>query len=746
MDVGGRAGETRRIGEVDTFLPVAQDKSSLLFLDLRTTFDNLNQREGNFGLGYRVMQDSGWNLGAYGFFDRRRSPQSHYFSQVTVGLEALGQDFDARANAYLPLGRKSYDIEDSARVDLSGGTLQIQSGVERAYHGGDAELGWRVPVFGTDQDAELRVYGGGYWFDAKLSEAVIGPRARVEFRLYDPVEALPGSRITFSGELQRDEVRGTQHFLGLKLRVPLQAETTAPRLSPQERRMTDPLIRDVDIVTQNATVSENATFAGQNVSTLTTITDGANAQSQIDGAAANTLIVLNGTATVSSQITLQQGQTLTSGGSILSFTGASSGRTVNFTIPGSAGTLRGAVAGNSILTLSSGSSLKGLTVENTSSAANSYAVSAVNTTGANIVGATLLSAKGAALWVDNSTSTTVSRSTVTASDGAGIALRNSASTSLSDNMLQATGSGASALSVDNADNSTFTGNTVRASGWHGTAFTISGSSGLALSNNTVSASGAGGSALRMDQSSGTVSGNSISTTGTGDGTTNPHALWITQGGGSTVTDNTVSAGGQYGSAMYVDNSAAITVSGNRLNADGYAGRGLQLFNSAGSTVSGNTIATTDTNTSVGFYTTATALFLESSAGTTITGNTLTTKGHSGAGMNLRYSANLTVTDNTITTIGEQATAMVLTGSANGAVKTNRISTAGASANGIQIFLNAHNARVEGNTVTVSGATTNHVHINLSDGVSVVDNRLTGMGNGGVTAVSAGSLTVSGNTP
>lgn len=745
VDVGGRAGETRRIGEIDTFLPVAQDQNSLLFLDIRTSFDNLDQREGNFGLGYRMMQDGGWNLGAYGFFDRRRSPEAHYFSQITAGVEALGQDFDARANAYLPIGRDSYDIEDSARVDLSGGTIQIQSGVERAYRGGDAELGWRVPVFAVDQDAELRVYGGGYWFDAERSDAILGRRARLEFRLYDPVEALPGSRITFSGELQRDDARGTQHFLGLKLRIPLQAETTANRLSPQERRMTDPLVRDVDIVTQNATVKEAATFGGQSLSTLTTITDGTNTQSVIDGAGANTLIVLNGTATVSSQITLRQGQALITGGSVVSFTGASSGRTVSFTMPGSAGTLRGAVAGNSVLSLSSGSSLKGVTVENTSTAADSYAVSAVGTTGASIADANLRSAKGTALWVDNSTSTSISRSTVTAADGAAISLRNSASTTLTGNTAQATGLASSALLVDNADNSTFTGNTVTASGWHGTAFSVSGSSGLTLSNNTVSASGAGAGALRLNLSDGTISGNVISTTGTGDGTNNPYALSIIQGGGSTVANNTISGTGQYGTALYVENSAATTFSGNTLTASGYAGRGLHIINSAGSTISGNTITTRDTSSGVGFYTSPTGLFMENSAATTISNNIITTAGEA-AGMNLRYSNSLTVSGNTITTTGNSATAMVLTGSANSTVSGNRATTTGASSNGIQLFLNANNVLVENNTVSASGAGSSAVSANTVSDLRVLNNRLVGVGNAGVFLTSATNTTISGNTP
>jgi len=726
IDFSGKVGETRRIGEADLFLPVAQDERRLLFLDIRSNFDNLDQREGNFGLGYRAMQDEGWNFGLYGFFDRRRSTEHNYFSQITTGIEALGQDFDARANVYLPIGQKSYEVENSARVDLTGGSIQILSGIERAYHGGDAELGWRVPLFAPESSAELRVYGGGYWFDAEASESVAGPRGRLEFRLFDPIEALPGTRVTLSGELQRDEARGTQHFLGLKLRIPLQAETARP-LTPQERRMTDPLIRDVDIVTQSATISEKATFGGQTLSGVTAITDGATAQSVIDGAASNALLVLNGTATVSSQITLRQGQTLSSGGSVITLTGASSGRAVSFALPGGTGSLRGAVAGTSVLALSSNSTLSGLTVENTSTANDSTAVSSSGTSGARISGATLRSAKGAALSLNNAASASVENTTISAS-----------------------GLSSNAVTISSSNNASFTGNTITASGWHSNGFDISGSTGLALSNNTISASGLGSIALRVDQSSGSVTGNTLSTSGNGDGTNNSYVAWITQGGGSTFANNTLTSTGKYATAFYIDNSASITLRGNTTNTSGFASRGIHITNSASATIADNRLTTTDVTASVGFYTSAVALFLESSSNSTIQGNTLSAKGVSAPGMNLRGSSGLTVTGNTVTTTGEYGIGIIMTNSTDATVTSNTIRTSGANAHGIQVYLNSHNATVRDNTATSTGTSAAAVNVSNANDASVTGNKLNGngnaTGNAAVTSTNAANLTVSGNTP
>ena len=722
VDAGFKASESRRIGEVDYFLPIIQNERSLLFLDLRTNFDNLSQQEGNFGLGYRTMQDNGWNLGAYTFFDRRRSIEDNYFSQITTGLEALGENFDARANAYIPIGNKTKEVENSTKVDLSSGSIQILSGIEKVYHGADAELGWRVPIFDANENTEIRVYGGGYWFDAESSASITGPRARLEFRLYDPITVLPGSRITFSGEVQHDDARGSQHFFGLKLRIPLQAEKTAKYLSSQERRMTDPIIRDVDIVTQRATVSEQATLGGQTISGLSTITDGATAQSVINNAGTGKLIVLNGTTTVSSQLTLGEGQTLRSGGSNVTLTGVNSGRTINFSIPGSAGTLSGSVAGTSVLSLSSNSTLDGLTVENTSVANNSTAVSASGISGASIIGSNLTSTNGAALRIDNSNS---------------LIVRNS--------NIQASGSQSSAILINNADNSSFSNNTINASGWHGTSMSVDNTSGLSLTNNTISASGAGAAGLYLNQSSGSVSGNTISTSGNGDGITNPYALWLNQAGGSTISNNNITSTGQYGTTIYVDNSAGITIDSNTTTASGYVGRGLQLLNSAGSTISNNIITTKDTSPGVGFYTTSTGLFMESSANTTIIGNTIVTKGES-AGMNLRYSNALSVSNNNITTEGNLAIGMALTGSGDSSVKNNIVSTLGNDSHGIQLFLNANNTIVESNTVTVSGGGSNLVILNTVDNIQIINNRLTGSGDGGVSSSNSTNLTISGNTP
>ena len=179
IDLEAKPGSKRTLGEADLFLPLSQDARSLLFANLRTRFDNHSSREGNFGLGWRQMQDSGWNLGLYGYFDRRRSPNTgYYYNQATLGAEALGQDWEFRANSYVPVGTKVHTLGTTGGVStasLSGATIQVTTSAisteeERALKGFDAEAGWRTPLFDSEARRQLRLYLGGYRFnDGRVS-------------------------------------------------------------------------------------------------------------------------------------------------------------------------------------------------------------------------------------------------------------------------------------------------------------------------------------------------------------------------------------------------------------------------------------------------------------------------------------------------------------------------------------------------------------------------------------------------
>ncbi|MBV16221.1 MAG: hypothetical protein CMO05_01960, partial [Thalassospira sp.] len=123
IDLEGKAGTDRNLGETDLFIPLWQDDDTLSFGSIRARMDDNNSHEGNFGLGIRQMLDTGWNIGGYGYFDRRHSPYGNKFNQVTIGVEALSMDWDFRANGYVPIGTTSYMEDSLSTVDFSGASI-----------------------------------------------------------------------------------------------------------------------------------------------------------------------------------------------------------------------------------------------------------------------------------------------------------------------------------------------------------------------------------------------------------------------------------------------------------------------------------------------------------------------------------------------------------------------------------------------------------------------------------------------
>ncbi len=339
LDLEGKAGTDRNLGETDLFIPLWQDQDTLTFTSLRARMDDNNSHEGNFGLGIRQMLDTGWNIGGYGYFDRRHSPYGNKFNQLTFGAEALSLDWDFRANAYIPIGTTQYMEDSLSTVDVSGATLMYKQGEERALRGFDGEIGWRIPLFEADAGQQLRAYAGGYRFTENNVDTVQGPRGRLDLT-FDEVPFLwEGSRFSLGAEIQHDSPRGTQGFASFRLRIPLQGfgDAPKPRLTTLERRMTDPIIRDIDVVSQAGQFSEASeitqTADGETITLLNSAsTSAANFTTAITNAGANSTVILSGNYTsINSMTTVQDGQTIVGGGALAIKT--PTGRSVTVAIP-----------------------------------------------------------------------------------------------------------------------------------------------------------------------------------------------------------------------------------------------------------------------------------------------------------------------------------------------------------------------------------------------------------------------------
>lgn len=250
MAITGRAADPNRI-HTDALLPLLSTNDDLLFTDIRGQFLNGGGAEGNWGLAYRHKFDESYIVGLYSFYDLKRSANHNTFQQATLGIEFLSDVWDLRWNGYLPEGGSAEAVGATALV--SNGNLVVQNNEERAYGGTDAEIGFLLRRMPNYYDSELRVFTGGFYFDTDSPNAVsiAGPRLRSELRAFDIPWLALDSRVTLGVQYQHDDVRGSQTAGTIALRLPFGFDRTRTRrMSRLERRMTDVVVRDVDVVTE----------------------------------------------------------------------------------------------------------------------------------------------------------------------------------------------------------------------------------------------------------------------------------------------------------------------------------------------------------------------------------------------------------------------------------------------------------------------------------------------------------------
>ena len=264
----GKPGTERSLGQPDLLLPVLQDINDMTFLNVRgqLQFDNTDVHEYNIGVGHRHMFQE-WILGGYGYFDHRNTQFNNSYNQFTGGLELMSVDWAFRVNGYLPENKtETMTSGANATVIRPGDGINVQvDGVvqEKALPGVDGEVGYLLPIPWKAYRAvfdETRVYAGGYHFIGEDGfESVTGPRGRVEWRAYDLPVLGPGSRFMMGVEAQWDEPRGSQAFGLASLRIPFDVfsdKSKRKALKGLDRRMLQPVIRDVDVVTSERDLTE----------------------------------------------------------------------------------------------------------------------------------------------------------------------------------------------------------------------------------------------------------------------------------------------------------------------------------------------------------------------------------------------------------------------------------------------------------------------------------------------------------
>ena len=383
IELKGGGSSPRWLGQGSLFLPLAQDRETLVFADLRGLMAESDAVEGNWGFGYRRMIDAEAIFGVYAFYDLRHSENNNLFHQATVGAEYLTTDWALRVNGYIP-DQSVKAVAGAGAVQQQGNNILVRAGLEAAYWGFDFEaetMLWSrsaAPSEGCgsnrrkklrDVNAEFWATAGMFYFDHSGSgfRQVSGPRVRAELRLFDLPRLGQDSRLVLTGQYEYDKVRGEVSTGLLTLRVPIGPDRCRPKLRGLNRRMVTPVIRDIDVITDAGAFGtpEPAKFStnGNRVSDVVIVTSRDKLAAAVRKAGKDSIVIVDGSAgdfRLRNTVDLHRGQTIIGGGSQLQVVGENSGATAVFNTPGSRPTIFGPRGRNDVFRIADRSTIVGI--------------------------------------------------------------------------------------------------------------------------------------------------------------------------------------------------------------------------------------------------------------------------------------------------------------------------------------------------------------------------------------------------
>lgn len=162
--------------------------NGIAFIDAQGKFGHDNAWFGSLGLGAREIIDNKSILGVYIFGDRSESGNNNLFWDVSPGIEWMNNVWDAHINGYFPVGDTQRNsglyygdqIGISKYVSFSGHAeydALFRVG-ESVGTGVDSEVGYTIP-----HTNRLRVFVGGYYFDPRNAEHILGGLAGIQVQM-----------------------------------------------------------------------------------------------------------------------------------------------------------------------------------------------------------------------------------------------------------------------------------------------------------------------------------------------------------------------------------------------------------------------------------------------------------------------------------------------------------------------------------------------------------------------------------
>ncbi len=257
---GGFDGTTQFRG----FIPLRQNPGQdITYFAPQFLLDNDGNIGGNLLFGHRAYSQSMNRIwGGYLSLDNRDTDESEFY-QLGLGVETLGNVWDARINGYLPLGDTSQVIKEEAfdtgltvSSGFEGNQLVLSNRREQrlfrleefALSGFDAEVGARI-VRWNNNESDLRGLAGLYFYNAEEVDSTLGWRLGLEVR--------PVQNIVLGVTVQDDDLFGTNVIGTFALTFPrVRPKGSIPDEIEVAARLGEPVRRTSSIAVDQREISE----------------------------------------------------------------------------------------------------------------------------------------------------------------------------------------------------------------------------------------------------------------------------------------------------------------------------------------------------------------------------------------------------------------------------------------------------------------------------------------------------------
>ncbi len=149
------------------------------YLDARAHLFDDGRFASNIGLGLRkIMKSRVWGMNAY--YDYRHAKHQS-FNQVGLGLESLGEKWDAFINGYIPVGSLKSPPYSPKFSHFEGNHLILSQKYEFAMYGVHGEAGYHIQ---PNRNTYLYFGAGPYYFQGPIGKSACGAMVRISAQIY----------------------------------------------------------------------------------------------------------------------------------------------------------------------------------------------------------------------------------------------------------------------------------------------------------------------------------------------------------------------------------------------------------------------------------------------------------------------------------------------------------------------------------------------------------------------------------